>query len=413
MTATTATPARGYYYGWNIVGMTALSQAASFGIAINCLSLYIPNWARELHAPVSLLTLCYTVNGFGFCFLGPLAGAIADKRSVRVMMSLGLFICAGLFAFASQAQHAWQLIACFATFAPVGMIIAGHLPSALLVSRWFEKRRGLAIGFSTMGQTLAGAVLPPVLAIILPAIGWRPTFLIIAACLAFIFSPLAYFVLRDRPNSEPGAAEELSAHLAQTETGIEPKVMTMGEIMRVPNFWILLFASVLGGFIASGVSVNLAPLMLSRGFTVAQAGGLISALSLGALGYKLASGYAVDRISGRLVLMLILATGIAGAITVRLAHTYPLLLLGVLLVAGCAAAAVPIATLVARQFGAASFGRAMGMIVFSGTVGVFAPPIVAFMREATNSYDAPLLVLAVCGAVGLATVFFFREKKPA
>jgi len=73
--------------------------------------------------------------------------------------------------------------------------------------------------------------------------------------------------------------------------------------------------------------------------------------------------------------------------------------------------AVPIATLVAREFGAASFGRTMGLFVFSGTIGVFAPPIVAFMREATKSYDAPLEVLAVLGTIALIITLFFRERK--
>lgn len=413
MTAIETAPARGYYYGWNIVWMTALSQAASYGIAINCLTLYIPLWAKELHAPVSLLTFCYTVNGFGFCFLGPLTGMIADRRSVRIMMALGLFICAGLFAFASQARQAWQLIACFATFAPVGMIIAGSLPAQLLVSRWFDKRRGLAIGFSTMGQTLAGAVLPPVLGVVLPAIGWRPTFLIISGFLAVIATPLALLVLRDRPTTERGASEELSSHHADLSDAPKPVVMSFREIVTTPNFWILLLSSLLGGFMASGVSVNLAPLMLNRGFSVAQAGGLISALSLGALAYKLATGYAIDRLSGRLVLLIVLVTGVAGTIVLRFAFSYQMLLAGVLLVAGTAGMAVPIATLMAREFGAASFGRAMGLVVFSGTIGVFAPPIVAFLREATKSYDAPLLVLTVLGCSAFAIACFFREKKPA
>ena len=413
MTATKISRAKGYYYGWNIVAVTALSQAASFGIAINCLSLYIANWARDLHAPVSLLALCYTVNGLGFGLLAPLAGAIADKRSVRVMMTVGLLGVSVLFGLASQARHVWQLISVFATIAPVAMIIAGSLPSTLLVSRWFEKRRGLAIGFSIMGQTLAGAVLPPILGIVIPSIGWRPTFLIIAGFLAFICAPTAFFALRDWPTTEKGREAEFSIDQSKDDVVTPPEVLSVREIMRVPNFWILMVAMALSGVMSASISVNIAPLTLSRGFTIIEAGTLISALSIGALAYKLVAGYAIDRLSCRLVLKMILAAGITGVMVLRVAHTYPLLLVGVLLIASCSATLVPIATLVARQFGAASFGRAMGMVMVMGPIGVFAPPLVAFMHETTKSYGVPLLLVALCGLVGLLAAMFFRAKPQA
>lgn len=408
--ASLAVPPRGYYYGWNIVALTAMSQAASYGIALNCLSLYIPNWSRDLGVPVSVLTFCYTVTGVGFCLLGPLAGAMADKRSVRIMMTLGLLGVAALFALASQVTHAWQLIGLFATVAPVAMILAGVLPSQLLVSRWFQKRRGVALGFSTMGQTLAGAILPPVLGIILPLIGWRSLFLWIAAFLVLICAPVAFLLLRDWPTNERGVATELSGDRAGGGAAVTQSLTTR-EILSRRNFWVLLLASVMANFMSAGVSVNIAPLMLSRNFTIVEAGTLISALSLGALGYKLAAGYAIDRFNGRAVLLSILLTGIAGVIVLRFAHGYPVILLGVLLVAGCAGFAVPVATLLAREFGAASFGRAMGLILFAGAIAVFAPPIVAFMREATQSYDAPMLVLALVGTAAAIVASFFRDPK--
>lgn len=398
-----------YYYGWNIVAVTALSQAASFGIAINCLSLYIPYWSRDLAAPASLLTICYTVNGGGYALLAPLAGVVADKRSVRFMMTAGLLGVALLFALASQVQHAWQLLGLFAVLAPASMVVAGHLPSTVLVSRWFERRRGLAIGFSTMGQTIAGAVLPPVLGILLPLVGWRPTFLIISGFIAFVCAPIVLLILRDRPSEEHRHETEFNITQATGATNAPAK--SVQEILKNRNFWILLIVSVLGGFMSAGISVNIAPLMLSRGFTVAEAGTLIAALSLGALGYKLMAGYAIDRLNGGLVLALVVITGIAGVIVVRLGASYPMLLLGVLLVAGCAGLGVPIATLVAREFGAASFGRAMGMILLGSVVAVFAPPVVAFIRESTGDYDVPLVILAAGGVIALVATIFFQDSR--
>jgi MFS family permease len=400
-----------YYYGWNIVVVTALCQAASFGVAINCLSLYIAAWSRDLDAPVSVLTLCYTFSGGFFCLLAPLAGAAADRISVRTMMTVGLVGVAALFALASRVTEAWQLIALFATLAPTSMIIAGYLPSQVLISRWFETRRGLAIGLSGMGLTVAGAVLPPIFAIVMPVIGWRNLFLVIAAVMAFACAPAALLVLRDRP--KPGQGSELELRAGQPGSPAAAAVLTSRAILAQPNFWFLAAVYAIGNFMSAGVLVNLAPLASNRGLSGAQAASLLSAFSICTLVTKVTAGYAIDRIGGRFVMMAILLCAMAGDLILKLAGAYASVLLGIVLVAGCGAMMVPIAALVARQFGAANFGRAMGMVVVPSVVSVFAPPVVAFMREATRSYDAPLILLMAAGLVALLAAFLFRDHKPA
>lgn len=400
-----------YYYGWNIVAVTALCQAASFGVAINCLSLYIPAWSRDLGAPVSTLALCYTVSGGLFCLLAPAAGAAADRLSVRIMMVLGLLGVAGVFGLAALVTNAFQLIALFATIAPISMVIAGSLPSQVLVSRWFDRRRGLAIGLSAMGLTVAGAVLPPILALAMPVLGWRALFLVIAATLACLCAPIAFLGLRDRPNGERGVERELD--VSHVSTVVVPDRRTSGAILAQPVFWRLARIYVVGGFMSSGVLVNMAPLALNRGLTTQDAAVLLSAFSLCTLATKLAAGFAIDRLGGRIVMMVILGCGVAGVLALKFAGGFAALLAGVVLVAGCGAMTVPIATLAARQFGAVNFGRAMGMIVMAGLGAAFAPPIVAFLRERTESYDAPLWGLAIIGAAALVDAALFRDPRRA
>ncbi|WP_091737718.1 MFS transporter [Phenylobacterium immobile] len=406
-----ASPGAAYYYGWNIVAVTALCQAASFGVAINCLSLYIPAWSRDLAAPVSTLALCYTVSGGLFCLLAPAAGAAADRLSVRIMMVLGLLGVAGLFGLAALVTNAVQLIALFATIAPVSMVIAGSLPSQVLVSRWFDRRRGLAIGLSAMGLTVAGAVLPPILALAIPILGWRALFLVIAATLACLCAPIAFLGLRDRPAGARGAERELE--VSRASATVVTDRLTSRAILVQPVFWRLARIYVVGGFMSSGVLVNMAPLALNRGLTTQDAAALLSAFSLCTLATKLAAGFAIDRFGGRIVMMAILACGVAGVLALKFAGGFAALLGGVVLVAGCGAMTVPVATLAARQFGAVSFGRAMGMIVMAGLGAAFAPPIVAFLRERTESYDAPLWGLAVIGVAALADAALFRDLRRA
>jgi MFS family permease len=105
--------------------------------------------------------------------------------------------------------------------------------------------------------------------------------------------------------------------------------------------------------------------------------------------------------------------GAAGVIVVQLIPGYAGLLIGTLLIASSSASIVPIATTVAREFGAESVGRVMGMITFLGVIAVTAPPIVAFMNEVTGGYHAPLVMLSVMGAVSALAAVLLNERKAA
>lgn len=399
----------GYYYGWNIVALTVLAQLASFGIAINCLSLFLPLWSRDLNAPISLLAFCYTAPGTGFCISAPLAGWAADKFSVRWMLSVGLAGIAFLFLLCSMVTHAWQLIALFATLAPVSMVVAGYVPSQALVSRWFEQRRGMAIGLSALGQSMAGAVLPPILAIALPALGWRHTFQFIAGFIACVCVPLTLFFVRNRPRPEEGRGFEFVEDAAKKAAAAASA--SYKTILTRPNFWILGATSVIAGFMSAGFLINLAPMANNLGLSGAQAASLLSIMSLTILGVKLIVGYLIDRLGGRVVLAVSIALGTSGIVAVQFAHDYVGLLAGTLLIAGAGGTLVPIVAMIAREFGPNNVGRAMGMVAFLGLFGVTAPPIVAFMREVTGGYHAPLLLLTGMGTLAFCIVLLFRERK--
>lgn len=388
-----------YYYGWNIVGLTVLAQMAAYGIAINCLSLYLPLWSQDLNAPVSLLAFCYTAPAAVFCLLGPLTGYCADRFSIRIMLALGLAGAAVSFALASQVTHAWQLIAIFATIAPASMVVSGFVPCQTLISRWFERRRGMAIGLCALGQSLAGALLPPVLAVALPAIGWRQLFLFVAAFLAVVCVPLALLVVRDRPRQGEGQGLEFTReHVAPVATAA---AMNVKQILTRSNFWILVTCYVSAGLISSGFLVNLAPMVASENLESTDAAALLSILSITALGTKLLAGYALDRVGPRAVLIAILAMGTGGMVVLLLVPGFAGLLTATFLIAGCLAIIVPMVATAGREFGPAVVGRVMGLLAAVGVIGVTGPPLMAYMRETTGGYDAPLMMLAVLGVVSI------------
>lgn len=400
-----------YYYGWNIVAMTLLSQLVGFGVVINCISLYIPLWSADLHAPVSALAFCYTAPSTIFCLLGPASGYLADRFSVRWMIAIGLLTAAVAFALISRVDHVWQLIAIFATIAPVGMVISGSIPSQAIVSRWFERRRGMAIGVCSLGLSLAGAILPPFLAVVLPELGWRNLFLLLAGFLAVVCAPLALLVVRDRPRPGEGDGFEFVQAPATASTAAKPDV-NMRAVLAHRSFWLLAACKITSAFISSGFLVNIGAMAVHRNLSAGQAATLLSVLSLMSLGTKLVAGWGVDRFGSRVVMTTILVMGALGTVAAQVLPGFGGLLAGALLIGGCGSVIVPIAATASREFGPSLVGRVMGSLSFLNVVGGTAPPVIALMRELSGGYTLPMTTLTVVGVVGALFGLMLRARAP-
>jgi MFS family permease len=164
---------RGWYHGWNIVAVCIVSQVAANGLTYNAFSLFLRDWSRELHAPISRLQLAVAVMVLLAALISPVVGALADKYPARRLFACGLLGMSLFYLAVSMATAAWQLLTLYGLLAPLSLTLSTAIPANALISRWFVRRLGLALGLSAFGIGMAGVLLPPVVAVILPTVGWR------------------------------------------------------------------------------------------------------------------------------------------------------------------------------------------------------------------------------------------------
>jgi MFS family permease len=405
----------GWYHGWNIVAVAVLSQIAANGLAINAMSLFLHDWARDLHAPISQLLLAMLPLAIVAAVSSPVIGALADKYPARWLFAAGLV---GIVAFCflmSMITATWQLIALYGLVFPISLSLCTSITANAVVSRWFVRRIGLALGITAFGVGIAGAVLPPVIAEVMPAIGWRGIWRAAAAITGLVVLPLVLWVVRDKPTERDGLHYLTSDGGAPARHGHGhgggASDLRWKDIVKRKNFWLLVICFVPIVALYGSTQQNFAPIAASHGFDQKTAGMLLAIFSISHVVATLVLGLVSDKFGNRLPLAGLSVLIAVGAVLVGYGGSLPALVVGAALIGFTGGLWTLLPAAAAVEFGAAGVGRAFGMLMLFIPINAATPALVAKIKEATGSYGPGLLTLAAICLAGGVAVLFMREKR--
>ena len=154
-------------------------------------------WPRA--GPSLAISLQFIGSGIG----GIVMGMLLDRTDMGKPALIGTLMISGGALAASALDAAWQLHIIYALM--IGMFGVGSLSAPLLANivRWFEYRRGMAIGVVTSGQALAGIIWPPIFGLTVSEWGWRDTFFWFGVAAFCLMLPVCFFIGRAPPEVEP------------------------------------------------------------------------------------------------------------------------------------------------------------------------------------------------------------------
>lgn len=405
--------ARGWYHGWNVVLVCVLCGFAANALTVNAFSLFLKEWSRDFHTEISHLQVGIAGMGLVCALTSPLVGILSDRFPQRFVIATGM-LGLGVFSFAiSEVPNARSYQLAYTFLGPIALTMGATLPANALVARWFVRNRGLALALTAVGLGLAGVIMPPVIAAIMPAFGWRRIWLAMALIALVILLPLALLVLRDRrPGDDTRYMEGDAGGVPMHGHGGGKSGLTVRDIVSRRTFWVLILTFIPMLALYGGGGQNLAPIATSRGVSPEVAGLFISLLSAVHVGAMLIGGVLSDRIGNRLPLGgigLICAGG--GALLAT--QSNPIMLAIGAACLGCGGAFWPLlASAVAVEYGAAGLGRAIGLMSLSLPLTGAAPFGIAKLQEISGSY-APgfFLLTAICATGATICLLFLREKR--
>lgn len=324
------------------------------------------------------------------------AGGLIDRLGVRrVTIPALLVFIVGLFLL-SRATYVWQ-VALF--FLLVGIGTAGHAQSAYtkVVTLWFNKNRGLAIGLSVaVGTGLGAALMPQYAHLIIDRFGWRSAYAGLGGVVLLVALPILILVLREPPPALAGTRDSES----------EAAGLSFREAARTRAFWTLVPLLIITPFALSCTSTQLFPTLVERGMSGTSAASAVSAIYLGGMTGQILMGFLLDRCKTPRIVVSLFMCALLGVAIVAALDSVPLALLGSFLLGLCQGSELGVAAyMCGRYFGIRAFGAIYGLILGAATIGFGAGMVLAaFSRDAAGKYGSmtPLQLALLACSLGLA-----------
>ena len=285
-------------YAWLRLAMSLLLMTIG-GSGMYAITVVLPRMQQDFGASRGDASLAYTATMIGFGVGGVLMGRLADRFGVMVVVMVGAVgLGLGYIAASFAPGLLWF---CLVQGLFIGMLgtSATFAPLVADTSRWFDRRRGIALAICMSGNYTAGAFWPPVMQYFIDLAGWRQTYLGMGIFCIASMVPMA-LLLRPRPPAQEllaasvGAAPAAAAAMAQRPLGLSPTMLTA----------LLSLAGVSCCVAMSMPQVHIVAYCGDLGFGPARGAEMLSLMLGAGVASRLISGWISDRIGGLRTLLL-------------------------------------------------------------------------------------------------------------
>jgi MFS family permease len=283
-----------WYPGWTIVAAATLLTLLTVGMRMGIGPFFLP-MAHDLGLSRSLLSVIVAAGMLCYGLGMPLAGWLVGRWGTRRVLLLGTAIVASSSVWTALARDVVSFGVAFGILLSFGLAFTSPVALTPVLSRWFVRRRGMALFFLSTGSMAGIAVMTPVFGALIEAAGWRYAMFGFAAAFVAYAVPAALFVIRDDapPQADrlPAAQSDAAAGAAQSTAAAPPPAapLPLSHALRSVPFWQVTFGLFTCGWSMNLIGTHGIPMLMDHGFDATT-----SALGIGMIG--------VTAIAGTLVL---------------------------------------------------------------------------------------------------------------
>lgn len=353
-------------------------------------------WTRGQVTAGNALSKLVVGPVFGF-----LAGWVVDRFGPRRLMMTGILM-AGAALVGLGSISSLSMFYFFYFFNALGYVCGGPLPNQVLLTQWFDRSRGKAMGFAYLGIGIGGATVPWISHMLVQHFGWQAALRVLGISIVVVSFPLALLV-REFPRPSTTVGSVRSTHPISA--------------FKQASFYLLTLGSMCSIAAVSGTQQNLKLfLSLDRHFTQRDSASLLSLVLAFSIAGRLLVGWLADRFSKKYVMLLTYLLVAAGIPLLFLGTTRPILYVSAAIFGvGLGGDYMVIPLMTAEIFGIEILGRLLGVILTAGGIAEAAAPwMIARLRDTTGSYRESCFVLVGIALLGgLAVLALPGRRRPA
>lgn len=399
------------FQGWRVLGAATVGLAcgiatvvpASFGVFLGPLRAEF-GWTQS-ETFTALLFITFTS-----ALIAAPVGGLVDRYGARRVVLAGF--CFQILLLASFAWLGPSLWAYYLRYFLLAVLAIGttHVAFARVITLWFDRRRGLALGIALSGVGIGGFLWPLYAQAMIGQHGWRDAWLLLALAVAVLALPTIALLLRDSPASVGQTPDGDPLRTAADDTTpAEATGIPLAGVLRMPGYWLMVATFFLIGFAVQSVMLHLVPLLTARGLPPMLAALAQSLLFVAVTTGRLVTGWLMDRFFAPRVALAFMLAPIVGITLLALGAGGATALVAALLVGLAVGAEVDVlAYLTGRYFGArhfsAVYGTFYGVYTLSGGLG---PLFTARLVDTGEGYPVALAVHAALLAVAALLLLRF------
>jgi sugar phosphate permease len=404
-----------FYYGWVILAATAVSEMLAQGATSYAAGLFVLPLQAEFHISRALANTPVLIMFLGAALVSPLVGRALDRFSIRLVLPLGAILFGLALIGVALSQSLLAMAALLFLPTAVGFMSIGPLTTAAMASRWFNRRRGLALGLAAVATSGGAFTVVPLLSRAIQQYGWRQALIYEAGLIALIIVALALLFLRDKPSDMGLDAHPENQGRDSARAVSEPPVSKLRwqEILGSRAFWIPSIVLAMVSGTSQALVITLAPYGVSLGLAPTSAAGLISTFGAAAAITKISAGVMADRINQRFLLIAAAALMTLAWLTLGLSSDHAVLFASACLAGVGLGCALPTtAALIAGYYGPARFGAVMGWTYsLLGVITIASSISIGTMFDRLGGYHAAFLVFSTLLALVLAATLLFPPAR--
>ena len=289
-----------WYFGWNIVAAATVMTLLTVGMRLGIGPLFLP-MAQDLGFSRSLLSGIVAAGMLCYGLAMPLAGYLVARKGTRFVLLTGVVLVAVATVWSVTTRTPLGFLASFGVLMSVGLAFTSPVALTPVISRWFNRRRGMALFFLSTGSMAGIAVMTPALGLALQWATWQTTLIGFAVIYTVLTVPIALYIMRDQAPAD-GDLPVPSAAATATPAQPVPEPLDMAQAMRTGTF-----IKITLGLFACGFSMNLLgthgmPMLIDHCFSATTSSLGIGLIGLVAIPSTLVLGRLADRVPRRKLL---------------------------------------------------------------------------------------------------------------